>query len=628
MASTSSCMIRMRDLEDFGRSTIPVRVVRNDGKASVAVGSSVIDERAPTPTTPFFVPPCFLPFVPSSNAFPSHTRSSVQSTAELYEYPCKRFPKAIRDRKDPPAPTAAEVCTYLEEYIDEKNMRSKFRFGKKIATILCNSETEWIIEFDDFSTRTFSFVIVCNGLVSVKPKVVNWPGTKAFLAEGGTMLHSSERRSDDIFVGKRVMVVGNGKSAADAAAAAANVAQENGTDPPIQLARRQTWYVPRYILGFLQYKWFFHTRLGSLLLPAYYETPLLYKIFHFLFAPLKWIVWRLVEVMLLCQFCLPYRLWPSPCTIEGATVENSVLITDESHLRRLRRGEVDMRIGTINHLQAGKAVMSDGKEVQVDVIVQATGWSLGFDTMIDEASLLSGLDFMYDGLDFCEDGLWLYRNILPASFNGIAFVGSNTLTFMNIFTSYVQAYWLAQLLAGDRPWPERKQMKETVEREKAFKRRYYRIGDMRGASVEAYMQHYHDILFREMNARNAYPCCLIRPFANLVVPVVPSEMRGCLEPVHRLEKSKSNKSKAEDKKAPVAKVKEVSNVAPIGGEQSYTKTHCTPDLEEGKRPSVSSRVDMTGECATASCSSQDSGQNSSEGGHGEGAATQSELASF
>jgi dimethylaniline monooxygenase (N-oxide forming) len=528
----------------------------------------------------------------------------------LYEYPCKRFPAAIRNRKDPPGPTAEEVCTYLDEYIDQKGMRSKFQFGNKIVAILCNSEKEWIIEFEDFTTESFAFVIVSSGLVSMKPHTVNFPGTQAFLAGGGQILHSSERTSNDVFVGKRVIVVGNGKSAVDAVSAASDVAILNGTSPPIQLARRQTWYVPRYILGVIQYKWAFHTRLGSALLPTYYDTAILLKFLHFLFSPLKWILWRLVELILLCQFRLPYRLWPQMLTIEATAVENSVLITDESHLRRLRRGEVDMRIGIIERLKAGKAIFQNGTEEEVDVIVQATGWSLAFDKVIDEDSILAGLDFMTEGLDFCEDGLWLYRNILPASFRGIAFVGSNTLTFMNIFTSYVQAYWLAQLLVGERPWPKRSIMKAAVEKDKAFKRKYYRNSEMRGASIEAYMQHYHDILYREMNARKAFPCCLIRPIADLVVPVIPYLMQGCLEPidVDKKRKSKTSKHISKDKSASVPLERAVSAGATDDGVELEA-------LEEGQRTSMSRRVDMAGETNT-DVSSHESGRRSIDGSVG------------
>ena len=137
----------------------------------------------------------------------------VQSTFELYEYPCKRFPPHIRNRNDPPAPTAKEVCEYLDEFIDEKGMRAKFRFNRRVSSISFKSETEWFVEFEDANLKRvgvekFTFVVVANGLVSCKPNIINILGKKAFQENGGTIIHSSERRSDDIFVGKRVMVIG------------------------------------------------------------------------------------------------------------------------------------------------------------------------------------------------------------------------------------------------------------------------------------------------------------------------------------------------------------------------------------------------------------------------------------
>ena len=469
---------------------------------------------------------------------------SVQSTAELYEYPSKKFPPHIRNRKNPPAPTADEGCNYLQEYIDEKNMRSKFKFNTTVSEVFCTAEDTWIVEYDEFTTATFSFVILCNGLVSSKPNRVHIPGTDKFIKAGGKIIHSSERRSDDLFLhgSGRVMVIGNGKSAVDAAAAAATIAEENATQPPIQLARRQTWYVPRYLLGCLQYKWAFHTRIGSSLLPRYFESKsLLLKLLHCFFAPIKWVLWRLVEILLLMQYRLPFRLWPKLGTVEASALETSVLITDEEHLVRLRKGSIDMRIGEVERLESGKAILKNGKEEDVDVIILGTGWRLSYDRFISSDSIFAGLDFEKDYLDFQDDGLWLYRNILPAGFKGMAFVGANSLTFINVYTSYIQAYWVAQLLAGERPWPDEDHMKWTVEREKAFKRKYYKESEMRSASIEAYMQHYHDVLFHEMNARKPFNC-LIRPIADLFVPVVPSLMKGCLEPLS------SNTSQKEKKK--------------------------------------------------------------------------------
>ena len=283
-----------------------------------------------------------------------------------------------------------------------------------------------------------------------------------------------------------MLIVGNGKSAADAAIAAASVREQHPNidmPTPIQLARRQTWYVPRYLLGCIQYKWAFHTRLGTNLLPRYYEVndPIRVML-HLLLSPIKWIIWRVVELLLLVQYRLPYRIWPKIGTIEREALNTSVLITDECHLRRLRGkrgdgdGSIDMRIGEIDHVNYNRKVtLKDGTTIKdVDVIVMATGWKLKFDLFVEGDNTYSGLNFggftnQSDKLNFEDDGLWLYRNVLPPDgMKGIAFVGSNTLTFMNIFTSYIQSYWLAQLISGEREWPNEQYMNDTIRREKVF----------------------------------------------------------------------------------------------------------------------------------------------------------------
>lgn len=466
----------------------------------------------------------------------------VQSTFELYEFPDKTFPKNIRERKDPPAPTAEEVCTYLDEFITEKGIKHKFRFNKYIEDVRMLTDDEWCIEFADGAMKTFHYVIICTGIVSVKPKMIEIPGMEDFEWNGGHVFHSSERRDEALFRDKKVLVIGNGKSAVDAVSGAARVAKQDGTKAPLQVARRAAWYVPRYLLGFIQYKWFFHTRLGSALLPRYYETTNWILCFlHLLSAPLKWFIWRLTEVLLLLQYRLPFRMQPRLGTILRGALDVSVLITDEAHLGKLRSGEIDMRIATVERLEPGTAILSNGDEEEVDLVVMATGWKLGFDTFLDKGTTL-------DDLDLEEDGLWLYRNVLPPKVKGIAFVGSNTLTFMNIYTSYVQAYWLASLLAKDRPWPSQTHMKQTVKRDKAFRRKHFPNHVLRAASIEAYMQHYHDVLLKEMNAGKPFHW-LIRPIADYIIPVTPCLMKNVIRPnkeerrTHRHRKSSRQKSK-------------------------------------------------------------------------------------
>lgn len=95
------------------------------------------------------------------------------------------------------------------------------------------------------TTETFTHVIHATGLMSNKPYVPEFPGTEKF---SGNLLHSSERRNDETeFSGKSVVIVGNGKSAQDAALAAVDAGALRVT----QLVRQGHWTAPRRFFGLI-----------------------------------------------------------------------------------------------------------------------------------------------------------------------------------------------------------------------------------------------------------------------------------------------------------------------------------------------------------------------------------------
>ena len=126
-------------------------------------------------------------------------------------------------------------------------MKRHFQFNCRVSSVLASSDDDWVIEFQNGKVQHFSFVVFCTGLVSVKPKMIEIPGMNDFVWNGGEVIHSSERYSDAFFHGQRVMVIGNGKSAADAITSAVEVAKKKNDPAPFQVARRQIWYIPRYL---------------------------------------------------------------------------------------------------------------------------------------------------------------------------------------------------------------------------------------------------------------------------------------------------------------------------------------------------------------------------------------------
>lgn len=438
----------------------------------------------------------------------------VQTSAQQYEYPGKKYPEHIRHRTNPPGPTDAEVRDYLTEYCDEQNISNRFEFKVTVTNVAKKQNGDWTVTSSK-GTETFAFVVICTGLFSNKPNLLHIPGMDEFKAEGGTVLHTSTWESLAPFHGQRVLIIGNGKSAADAAMAAANVAKAAGTTPPVQVIRQPRWYVPRLLL---QHKWLVHSRLATSVLPRYYENDTFAaKLLHALASPVKFLLWRTLEVGFWILLRLPWALWPRWGTLhrEGALAV-AMLVTDERHLRPIRSGEIDLRVGHVQKLSPRQAHLSNGS-VPVDVIVMGTGWQPPEYSFLDPETVRSKLDFT-------ADGLWLYRNILVPQLDGIAFIGANTLSLMNTYSSFVQAFWLIGLLLGHRDYMSEQQMVDNIAREKAFKRRVFPYCNIRGANINSYMGHYLDILLAEQGIQaHVYSGPLAR-VVNMVMPILPETM--------------------------------------------------------------------------------------------------------
>lgn len=464
--------------------------------------------------TTFLLACCYLP--PPPNELPT----TVQTSPQQYEFPGKKYPDHIRNRIDPPCPTAAEVRTYLAEYCVEQGIAENFEFGVQVHNVAKKPNGDWTVTTSK-GMETFAYVIVCTGLFSSKPNILNIPGLEDFQSAGGLLKHTSTWTSPDQFGnGRKVLVIGNGKSAADAAICAAAVAKAAQTTPPIQAIRKQNWYVPRFMLNF---KWAFHSRIVSALLPIYFESQgIVPAVLHTLASPIKWLLWRILELVFLALLRLPVDLWPKLGTIDSeGSLSVPLLVTDDRHLVPIRAGDIDMRICQVERLSPGHAHLSTGAVVPIDVLVMGTGWQVDY-SFLDERTVRSKLDF-------AKDGLWLYRNILSPQLEGIAFVGANALTFMNIYTSFVQSFWLVGLLVGNREYESEKKMNDSIAREKVFKRRHYPCCSLRGASIEAFMQHYHDLLFTEQGINPYVYGGPFAPLLNVILPILPETMTSSFE---------------------------------------------------------------------------------------------------
>merc|ERR1712217_314089 len=70
------------------------------------------------------------------------------------------------------------------------------------------------------------------------------------------------------------------------------------------LYRDAHWPVPRYLLNLIPFQWGTYSRLGHFMLHASHDMTAFATWFHAVLVPLKWLFWRIVELMFRVQFRL------------------------------------------------------------------------------------------------------------------------------------------------------------------------------------------------------------------------------------------------------------------------------------------------------------------------------------
>merc|ERR1712190_559425 len=201
---------------------------------------------------------------------------------------------------------------------------------------------------------------------------------------------------------------------------------------------------------------------------------------HGLAAPLKWLWWRIVEIMFRFQFHLSGDFVPTTRLDHDVFTGGQILSYEFRDM--LSAGKVGAQKGEITRFTETGVVLTDGSEMDVDLVVFGTGFTKSYDYL--EPALRERLNRQ-------SDGLYLYRNMFPMQVPDLCFVGSEVSMFNNILTQGLQALWLKQVLIGEVALPSLEAMEQTIANEQTWKRSWMPKKGDRAAILQLHKMAYH-----------------------------------------------------------------------------------------------------------------------------------------
>jgi dimethylaniline monooxygenase (N-oxide forming) len=434
----------------------------------------------------------------------------AQVQRELYEYPDWPLPADSPDFAPGPV-----IQRYLERYADHFGVTPHIRFDANVTRIAERDGpgSGWTVSWEKGGvvlSDDFDLVVVCIGLYSNKPHLPDFPSRDQF---SGDVLHVSGLITRDRLAGKRVCVLGYGKSATDAALESAAVAAETHI-----VVREPHWPIPSRLAGILPFKWGMLNRLASTLIPPYQRPSGVELVVHSLGRPLVWLYWRLVELLLLLQCRLGPRFGGRVDLVPKRPVEiggfsEATMLPHPAFYRRLREGVIQAHRSTIVAYTPAGVRLSDGRELAADMVILATGWETDFGLLHAD---------VWRRLDPGDDGFYLYRHMLHPAVPGLAFVGRAS-TICSILTYSLQARWLGELLKGRHRLPGADAMAREIAAMKAWKRSWMPPSRARSARLVIHMQHHHDELLRDLGASPLRKRGVLAPLKELVFPYAPAD---------------------------------------------------------------------------------------------------------
>ncbi|AUT02699.1 K+ transport protein [Nostoc sp. CENA543] len=425
-----------------------------------------------------------------SRVYPGLT---IQSPRDTYAFPDYPMPASY-----PEWPTAEQTRNYLISYAEHFGVTPRIRFQTEVTQVTRKTSEipKWLVNIrfrDQVSGELqqeqleFDFVVVCTGIFHI-PYQPSLPGKEEFIAAGGQVLHTTEFNNTSIVEGKRVVVVGLGKSATDIATLSADVSAKC-----TMVFRQIPWKIPKFFLGKVNIKYVLLTRFAESWLP-YRKLEGMEWLLHSIGKPLVWAFWRINEILLRYQLKLDAcgMIPDQPLT---KWVVSSIALETPNFYQYVASGKIQAKKTEIKRFVADGVELATGEHIPADIVVFGTGFrqDVPFLAAEDRQTLIDK-----------QGNFQLYRNIIHPHIPNLGFVGYNSSKFCPL-TSDINSQWLLEYFQGNLNLPTPQKMLEEIALEWQWKKQEWEYGLHHGTSIFPFSFHYIDELMSDMGIVDTSP---------------------------------------------------------------------------------------------------------------------------
>nr|WMB80844.1 FMO [Aphelandra squarrosa] len=442
----------------------------------------------------------------------------LQSLKDYFQFSDFPWPSTIKTM----FPKNEQVLEYVNSYADHFQLRQYVRFNSQVMSIGYEGESKeemgswkswggtgmafgskgkWRLQVEAGGGmqeyHVADFVIVCIGKFSGLPAVPDFPPGSGPEVFSGKVLHSMEYSDMDnasaaqFIKGKRIAVIGSGKSAIDIAF---ECGRANGRDTPCTVIHRNAhWMLPYEKPWLLAFALLCFTRFSELLVHKPGEG-FFASVLATLLSPLRWLVSKFLEISLRWRLPLKkYDMIPSENFLEEANSCQVIMLQDNFFDKVVDGSIVFKKSEHFSFCKEGLIVEGEDSPVEVDIVIFATGYK-GDEKL---KNIFASPAFQNHIFGSRNSTVPLFRQMIHPRIPQLAVVGYSE-SLSNLYTFEMRCRWLAFFLDRAFALPSIKEMEDDIKMWERYMKKYAGNGEFKRGCIAGIHIWYNDQLCKDI----------------------------------------------------------------------------------------------------------------------------------